>query len=556
MIKFSTDPYIAETQMQAIIYYLVAFGYIDAELAPSERGFIQGTIRKLVDQRAEAMLGDDPGKDGVVEHLYQHFNRMLDSVENTIQGYFSESVVGGETHEQFVLSRLKLGCLELMQRFDEDGQRELLAVVEEMMLADGVTHPNEVAFRDEVIELLNTTVELDDAELELIEEGTVIIDQARRLTPKMNNHPFFPQFEWDFINDPETFAQQSEGDMELVQQVMETLARMRDAGRGRLQEADNFAGFAGTEPFLDGHVHVNPPKPGRDHELLVLGDLHGCYSCLKAALLQADFFTKAQAHIDDPERNPPIYVVFLGDYIDRGRFSFSGTLRTAMQLFVKMPEHVFLLRGNHEYYLDMDGKVVAPVRPCEAMDSISKVADNDVFVRYMHLFEQLPNLLVFGNILFVHGGIPRADTLLARWDGLESLNDEDMRFQMMWSDPSEANLVPLDLQMSNARFPFGRLQFKQFMARLGCKTMVRGHQRVVEGFKRIYEDPEAILLSLFSAGGQYNDDLPFLSNYREVTPMALTIRSRDGINTFIPFELDYQRYNDPKYNKFFKDELA
>ena len=176
MIKFSTDPYIAETQMQAIIYYLVAFGYIDAELAPSERGFIQGTIRKLVDQRAEAMLGDDPGKDGVVEHLYQHFNRMLDSVENTIQGYFSESVVGGETHEQFVLSRLKLGCLELMQRFDEDGQRELLAVVEEMMLADGVMHPNEVAFRDEVIELLNTTVELDDAELELIEEGTVIID--------------------------------------------------------------------------------------------------------------------------------------------------------------------------------------------------------------------------------------------------------------------------------------------------------------------------------------------------------------------------------------------
>ncbi len=556
MIKFSADPYIAETQMQAIIYYMVAFGYIDTELAPSERDFIQETIRKLVNQRAEAMLGDDPGMDGVVEHLYQHFNRMLDSIEKTIQSYFSESVVDGETHEQFVLSRLKLGCLELMQRFDEEGQQELLTVVEEMMMADGVMHPNEVAFRDEVVELVNSTEELDDAELEPIEEGSVIIDEARRLTPKMNNHPFFPQFEWDFINDPDTFAQQSTGEMALVQEVMDTLADLRSMGQGKLNGAEDFTAFEGGEAFLDGHVHVMPPKAGRDHELLVLGDLHGCYSCIKAALLQADFFTKIQAHLDDPERNPPIYVVFLGDYIDRGRFSFSGTLRTAMQLFVKWPEHVFMLRGNHEYYLNVDGKVMAPVRPCEAMDSIAKVADNDVFVRYMNLFEALPNMLVFGSIFFVHGGIPRSDTMLERWDGPASLNDYDMRFQMMWSDPSEASLVPLDLQMANARFPFGRLQFKQFMARVGCKTMVRGHQRVIEGFKRIYEDPEAILLSLFSAGGQYNDDLPFLSNYREVTPMALTIRSQDGINTFVPFELDYQRYNDPKFNKFYREELG
>ena len=555
MIKFSADPYIAESQMQAIIHFLVAFGYIDHELAPAERRFIQATIRDLVVQRAEDMLGDDPGKDDAVEHLSLHFDRMLDNVEQTIQSYFTESVVQGETQQQFVLSRLKLRCLELLKRFDEDGQRELMAVVEEMMMADGVMRPAEAAFRDAVKALLNSVVELDDAELVPIEEGSVIIDDVRQLTPRMNNHPFFPQLEWEFLDDPEAFTRQAEGEMELVLQVTESLDGKRQAGRGRLQGAKDFTAFEGAEPFLDGHVHVCPPRPGRDHELLVLGDLHGCYSCLKAALLQADFFTKAQAHADDPERNPPIYVVFLGDYIDRGRFSFSGTLRTAMQLLVKWPDHVFMLRGNHEYYLDMDGKVVAPVRPCEAMDSISRVADNQIFIHYKNLFDALPNMLVFGSMVFVHGGIPRADALLERWDGLQSLNDEDVRFQMMWSDPSEADLVPLDLQLANARFPFGRLQFKQFMARLGCKTMVRGHQRIVEGFKRIYEDPEAILLSLFSAGGRYNDDLPFLSNYREVTPMALTIRSRDGINTFVPFGLDYQRYNDPRYNKFFREEL-
>ena len=44
----------------------------------------------------------------------------------------------------------------------------------------------------------------------------------------------------------------------------------------------------------------------------VLGDLHGCYSCLKAALLQADFFRKVQAWHDDPANNPKMVAVLLG----------------------------------------------------------------------------------------------------------------------------------------------------------------------------------------------------------------------------------------------------
>ena len=38
-----------------------------------------------------------------------------------------------------------------------------------------------------------------------------------------------------------------------------------------------------------------------------------------------------------------------------------------------------------------------------------------------------------------------------------------------------------------------------------------------------------------------------------MTPMALTISYEDGVSTFKPFELDYARYNDPKYNAFFAD---
>jgi len=189
------------------------------------------------------------------------------------------------------------------------------------------------------------------------------------------------------------------------------------------------------------------------------------------------------------------------------------------------------------------------------MDSISAVAKSDVLATYMRLFEVLPNMLIFGDLLFVHGGIPRADTLQEHWRGIASLNDPDLRFQMMWSDPSEVEMVPLELQRASARFPFGRRQFQQFMSRVGCRVMVRGHERIVEGFRTVYDDSGSRLLTVFSAGGAQNGDLPLDSNYREVRPMALTIRHRAGVSTITPFEIDYARYNDPRYNAFFEQKL-
>jgi hypothetical protein len=164
-------------------------------------------------------------------------------------------------------------------------------------------------------------------------------------------------------------------------------------------------------------------------------------------------------------------------------------------------------------------------------------------------------LNTYDRALFVHGGIPRDDTFAERFRGIASLNDPDLRFQMMWSDPSEADFIPLELQKANARFPFGKRQFKRFMAALGCTTMIRGHEKINEGFRRVYDEPEAVLLSLFSAGGKANDDLPPRSSYREVTPMALGVRHRDGVSVMTPLVLDYERYNDPRYNAFFETKV-
>jgi hypothetical protein len=81
-------------------------------------------------------------------------------------------------------------------------------------------------------------------------------------------------------------------------------------------------------------------------------------------------------------------------------------------------------------------------------------------------------------------------------------------------------------------------------------VIVRGHERAVDGFHTTYDLPDAMLFTLFSAGGATNLDLPETSNYREVTPRGLTIRWRAGVSRVSPFEIDWARYNDPARNRF------
>src|SRR5262249_14950644 len=147
------------------------------------------------------------------------------------------------------------------------------------------------------------------------------------LSPAQPDHPFFKGSEQPYARDPETFARQAEGDMELIGKVMAALSAQRAEGKGRLGTASDVAAIPEGSRFLDGHVYVHRPAAGRRHELLVIGDLHGCYSCLKAALLQADFFRKVQAYGEDPASHPEMSLVLLGDYIDRGRYSYNGVLR-------------------------------------------------------------------------------------------------------------------------------------------------------------------------------------------------------------------------------------
>jgi hypothetical protein len=62
------------------------------------------------------------------------------------------------------------------------------------------------------------------------------------------------------------------------------------------------------------------------------------------------------------------------------------------------------------------------------------------------------------------------------------------------------------------------------------------------------------LITLSSAGGADNNDLPADSSYRSVTPMAATIRLENGVAQVTPWLIDYELFNDPKRNRFFATE--
>ncbi len=549
MITFSTDPQVAERQMQAIIFYLTTFGYIDGDFDNSEKDYVREYIRKLVEQRVQTgMPNADPRvKAEITNKFTQHFHETFEQIDNEVRDLFTESVASEDTQEAFVHSRLKLRCFELFQGFDRGNQEVLLEAMDALINADGQVHPAEQKFRNELVALFES-----DLGIEILADESkpkVSVTEIEHGAAPAVAHPFFEQFEHHYSSDSDKIAKQVQADLDLVDGVLALLEQQRAGNAGRLVGKQSVKEFAGQKPFLDGHTYVHPLEPATTYELLVLGDLHGCYSCLKGSIMQTGFFDKVTAYRANPSLPKPI-LVLLGDYIDRGLFSLNGVLRTVMQLFSTVPEHVYMLRGNHEYYVEVRGQIYGGVKPAEAINTLKPHLPIDVFRRYMKLFEEMPNTLLFGDIMFVHAGIPRDRALKDKWRDLSALNDPELRFQMMWSDPSSADVIPAALQEQSARFPFGRLQATAFMQRIGCHTLVRGHEKVNEGFTRNFDDENITFCTLFSAGGD-NDDLPANSSYRTVTPKALTIRVDPSGIKLLPFAIDYRTFNDPSFNAFF-----
>jgi hypothetical protein len=550
MLTFSSSGPEAEKQMRAVIFYLTTFGYIDGDFDAAEKEFVRGYVRQLVKHRVAGANLDAATAAELTTKFTTHFLEVFEGIDRQVMDLFTEAVAEGEAQDTFVHAKLKLRCFEIFKSFDAKSQELLLSTVDELIHADGQVHPAEAKFRAELTDLLN-----EELGVELLDEEAarpLSVAGPRVMATKADDHPFFAQFEQHYSADRDALVKQIGSDRGLMDRVIAIWEQQRALGRNKLKGKTNVNQFAPGSDFLDGHVHVLTPEVGREYELTIIGDLHGCYSCLKAVLTQTDVLKKIAEYERKPEGKVCPKLVLLGDYIDRGMFSYHGVLRSILQLFAKHPDHVHVLRGNHEYYVEHQGKVYGAVRPSEAMSTLKPHLSDEVFQHYIKLFEAMPTSLLFEKFLFVHGGIPKDSTIKALYKDLSSLNEWDIRFQMMWSDPSSADVIPASLQDQSSRFPFGKLQCQAFLQRLGCHTIFRGHEKVDEGFREEYAEDAISLFTIFSSGGKTNDDLPADSSYRSVTPMAATLRFKDGVSEVTPFAIDYESFNDPARNKFYQ----
>jgi hypothetical protein len=542
----------------SMVDLMLTVSYIDGVFHQRERAFLEHYVDSVLVMIEQSSIGTAEERTRLRTAWRAHFAERFRQLEAEIAVLGQEIMATGS--DTYVASRLRVRAVTLFSSLSPGEQVTALELVTALVHADGQITKNEHNLHQELQGLFTATpvrppVAAPHAKTLTGAERTtppVIVMPFARKPLVASSHPLLDPIEQTLSPHPGERKAQIDWDYQLVLKAMHQWQRMRALGANRLTGITNIEQLPAGARFLDRYIHVM--RPSAPTELIVLGDLHGCYSCLKAALLQSNFIQRAWAHQWDPQNNPDVKLVLLGDYIDRGRFSFDGVLRAVLHLFVSLPDHVVLLRGNHEWLRWIDNRITSGVYPAEALASLAPHVPIEMLEAYRQLFEQMPTAFIFERTLFVHAGIPRDDTFAERYHDLSSLNDDDMRFQMMWSDPVATDHVPVELQRMDPRFSFGRNQFKAFMQRTGLNAMVRGHEKIDRGFDRFFDLGEQMLFNVFSAGGSDNSDLPADSSYRAVTPMALTMQTVAGRLTATPWALDYHPFNYAPHNGLYRPQ--
>ncbi|OIR58907.1 MAG: serine/threonine-protein phosphatase 2B catalytic subunit A1 [Amphiamblys sp. WSBS2006] len=278
----------------------------------------------------------------------------------------------------------------------------------------------------------------------------------------------------------------------------------------------------------------------------IVGDIHGQYLDLVHIFRERGFPCETTRYL------------FLGDYVDRGYYSFECFLLLAA-MKVRWPGFVFLLRGNHESRRVSSGFTFG--EECVFKQSAG------VYSACVSCFNALPIAAVVDSKLFcVHGGISPQLKHVSDADGLDRFRDiprSGILCDFLWSDPSpdydyEARglfLGPGKYRANEQRMVswfYGYRAVVEFLERNSLSCVVRGHEVHQQGYRlyKSYRDQYPSVVSIFSApcySGVYTNKAVWL----EYRPGGLTIRTfshtrhpfylpnfQNGISWSLPFLCD------------------
>lgn len=214
-----------------------------------------------------------------------------------------------------------------------------------------------------------------------------------------------------------------------------------------------------------------------DGDIFVIGDIHGNIRDLIRILASAS-----------PPPNSRF--LFLGDYVDRGDYSFECII-LLLALAVKFPHHVTLLRGNHEY--DNINSTYGFMEQIIALFGQSGVYES--FNRVFAYFKIAA--IVADTTLCVHGGLsPLLKNVSQLEDFDRTLNPPcELLNDIMWSDPSAVTDGIIPSTRGNGCM-FGHSFLSQFLNNNNLIRLIRGHECVKNGV-RVGKDSK--IVTVFSS---------------------------------------------------------
>ncbi len=209
-----------------------------------------------------------------------------------------------------------------------------------------------------------------------------------------------------------------------------------------------------SEPLL---VEVNKG----DHVVFV-GDTHGELSVSRNVLRRY--------------MSPRNKLIFLGDYVDRGKYS-KENIDFLISQKIKHKDNIYLLQGNHEGY----GTI--PLFP----DDFWKKLSPKEFKDYSDLLSMFPLVATVGKVIALHGTLPDLPNL----EQVNKIKIGDNNWtRITWGDFYEEKKSEM-----LSRPQFGKDYFMKIMKRYDKEILVRSHQA---GAPRFLFDDKCI--TIFSSG--------------------------------------------------------
>jgi len=175
-------------------------------------------------------------------------------------------------------------------------------------------------------------------------------------------------------------------------------------------------------------------------------------------------------------------VIFLGDYVDRGKQS-KENIDYLLDMKEKYPSNLVLLMGNHEF-------TKLPFLPADFWDSLPSKEKQS----YENLLEKLPLAVSLGKIIALHGALPYAN---ANINKIPKTYNEDF-YAIIWGDFVEKKAGVM-FEDEDGRPKFGSDWFNENMKALGKNVLIRGHDYHVP--EKMYEDR---CLTLFTTNSYNN----------------------------------------------------